>query len=264
MTILETIIAKKKQEVASLLQEKPTFITTQQPVPFKSRVTAAKNLQIIAEIKRASPSKGDICTEVNPVEQAKQYEACGATAISVLTDKTFFKGSMQDLSDVANAVHLPVLCKDFIIHPIQIDQARAAGASIILLIVAALSKQQLQNLYDYAIENNLEVICEVHDQYELEAALELNPEIIGINNRNLKTFTVTMQTTEKLAKHVKNKDILILSESGIRSMEDAITASNAGAEALLVGETLMCSTDIPETFQQLQVNKQKRRPLHVR
>ncbi|WP_077319384.1 indole-3-glycerol phosphate synthase TrpC [Virgibacillus proomii] len=264
MTILTNIIAKKKLEVASLLQEKPAFTTTHQPVPFKRRVTAAKNLQIIAEIKRASPSKGDICTEVNPVEQAKQYEACGAAAISVLTDKTFFKGSMQDLSDVANAVHLPVLCKDFIIHPIQIDQARAAGASIILLIVAALSKQQLQNLYDDAIENNLEVICEVHNQHELEAALELNPEIIGINNRNLKTFTVTMQTTEKLAKHVKNKDILIISESGIRSMEDAIIASNAGAEALLVGETLMCSKNISETFQQLQVNKQKRRPLHVR
>ncbi|WP_121638993.1 indole-3-glycerol phosphate synthase TrpC [Virgibacillus sp. Bac330] len=265
MTILQTIIVQKQQEVDSLLQKKqPTFKTTKQPIPFKQRVSKARDLQIIAEIKRASPSKGDIHTDVNPVEQAKQYALHGAAAISVLTDASFFKGSMQDLADVANAVDLPVLCKDFIIHPVQIDQAKAAGASIILLIVAALSKQQLKHLYHYAIDHHLEVICEVHNLNELQTALELNPEMIGINNRNLKTFAVSMQTTEKLAKHLNKEEVLFISESGIHTRNDAYAASKSGAEALLVGETLMRSKNISKTFQQLQVMKQKRRKHHAR
>ncbi|MEF2291298.1 indole-3-glycerol phosphate synthase TrpC [Virgibacillus dokdonensis] len=258
MTILEKIIAHKQMEVDKLLEEARLFDMSKQPVPFKNRVTTSNEVQIISEIKRSSPSKGDIKAEVHPVTLAKQYEAYGAVAISVLTDNVFFKGSMKDLQAVAEVVQIPVLCKDFIIHTVQIDQAKAAGASIILLIAAALSKQKLHELYHYATEKGLEVICEVHQMEELEAILELDPAIIGINNRNLKTFEVDLQTTVKLASHIKNKNTLIISESGIITRSDALLARDAGAEALLIGETLMRSTNLFETYHTLKVSKIRR------
>ncbi|MDY7046360.1 MAG: indole-3-glycerol phosphate synthase TrpC [Bacillota bacterium] len=257
MTVLENIIASKQIEVERLLQVSIPFHAAKQPIPFKDTIATSSEVQIISEIKRASPSKGDIRTEINPVAQAKQYEACGTAAISVLTDTTFFKGSMEDLQAVAEAVRIPVLCKDFIIHPIQIDRAKAAGASIVLLIVAALSKQQLHDLYHYAINKGLEVICEVHQVTELEVLLELNPEIIGINNRNLKTFEVDLQTTAKLAALIPHRDTLIISESGFRTRSDALLARDAGAEVLLIGETLMRATNVSKAFNELKVAKER-------
>lgn len=253
MTILDKIIAQKKRELVDLIN-RPLFERVEKPVPsFKKQVSASDKLNIIAEIKRKSPSKGDINTAVDPVEQARMYEKSGAAAISVLTDETFFNGSLADLRAVRKAVDLPILCKDFIIDTLQIDYARAAGATMILLIVAALSDQDLKKLYDYATSVGLEVLVEVHDEKEMERALKLNPEIIGINNRDLKTFTVDLSTTERLAPLALNSGAVLISESGMRERKDAERAMQAGAKGILVGETLMRARDLQVTFEELSV-----------
>ncbi|MGJ9459512.1 indole-3-glycerol phosphate synthase TrpC [Oceanobacillus sp. CF4.6] len=253
MTILDKILTEKAKEIVQLINV-PLLEGNKKSVPtFKSIVASSSNMNIIAEIKRSSPSKGAIDMDVNPVEQAKQYEESGAAAISVLTDKPFFNGSMKDLQAVRKAVDLPILCKDFIIDSIQIDHAKAAGANIILLIVAALSDEQFKKLYNYATELDLEVLIEVHNEEEMTRALEMNPEIIGINNRNLKTFEIDLQTTEKLAAMIKNPETILISESGMKTTKDVQRAANAGANAVLVGETFMRADNVEETFKAFQI-----------
>jgi len=253
MTILDKILVEKEKEVKELVKQTFDLEETQEIKTFKERVSSSNTMSIISEIKRSSPSKGEINSKVDPVAQAKQYKAHGATAISVLTDKPFFNGSIDDLKAVRKAVNLPILCKDFIIHPIQIDRAKAAGANIILLIVAALSDSQLKELYQYAESLNLEILVEVHNEEEMDRALTLNPDIIGINNRNLKTFEIDIATTEKLAKMVSNPDTILISESAMKTKEDVIRVKNVGARAILVGETLMRSKDLAKTFEELKV-----------
>lgn len=251
MTILDKILAEKRKEIVQLQTQtfEPKIL---KKIPtFKEKVAASPTMSVIAEMKRSSPSKGAIDMTVNPVAQAKQYEALGAGAISVLTDKSFFNGSMEDLQAVREAVNLPILCKDFIIDPVQIDQAKAAGASIILLIVAALPPADLENLNYYARLLGMEVLCEVHNQEEMERAIELNADIIGINNRNLKTFEVNLQTTEALSSMVTNPETILISESGIKTATDVVRVQEAGADAILVGETLMKSADLAKTFKEL-------------
>ena len=253
MTILDKILAEKAKEIVELINI-PLLEGDKKSVPtFKSKVTSSFNMNIIAEIKRSSPSKGAIHMEVNPIEQAKQYEDSGAAAISVLTDGPFFNGSMKDLQAVRKAVNIPILCKDFMIDTIQIDHAKAAGANIILLIVAALPDEQFKKLYDYARSLELEVLVEVHNEEEMKRALEVNPEIIGINNRNLKTFEVDLKTTEELARMVTNPETILISESGMKTKQDAARVAGVGAVAILVGETLMQSANVQESFDQLQV-----------
>jgi indole-3-glycerol phosphate synthase len=253
MTILDKILAEKAKEIVDLINI-PLLEGTNKSVPtFKSKIASSSNMNIIAEIKRSSPSKGAIHMEVDPIEQAKQYEESGAAAISVLTDGPFFNGSMKDLQAVRKAVNIPILCKDFMIDTIQIDHAKAAGANIILLIVAALSDKQFKKLYDYAITLELEVLVEVHNEEEMKRALEVNPEIIGINNRNLKTFEVDLKTTEELARMVTNPETILISESGMKTNQDVERVADVGAVAILVGETLMLSANVQETFGQLQV-----------
>lgn len=255
MTILDKIIKEKRKEVEQL-KEKTFSIqydTTKTIAPFTDRIKSINTLGIISEIKRASPSKGAINTKVDPVKQAKEYERLGASAISVLTDKPFFQGSMDDLRMVREAVDIPILRKDFIIDQIQIDEARAFGANMILLIAAALNDEQLKSLYNYALENGLEVLCEVNNEEEMERVLSLNANIIGINNRDLKTFTVDLNTTEKLAKMVTDPNTILISESGIKTEADAIEVEKHGADAILVGETLMKADNLNDTFTSLQV-----------
>lgn len=254
MTILDDIIKEKRKEVLRLKNK--TFAQTPiKPIKktFTEQIKHKQTMGIIAEIKRASPSKGMINADVDPVEQAKFYEANGANAISILTDAPFFKGSMNDLKAVREAVDLPILCKDFIIDTIQIDQAKAAGANIILLIAAALSKQELVHLYEYATSQNLEVICEVNNETEMETVLKTGAILIGVNNRNLKTFDVDLQNTARLAHLVENEDVILIGESGISTREDVEELANAGAEAILVGETLMRADDVPQTLTSFQV-----------
>jgi indole-3-glycerol phosphate synthase len=191
--------------------------------------------------------------EVDPISQAKAYESLGAAAISVLTDKPFFNGSMDDLRAVREAVDLPILCKDFMIDKVQIDHAKAAGANIILLIVAALDHEKLTSLYTYAKELDLEVLVEVHNEDEMERALNLDAKIIGINNRDLKTFEVDLGATEALAAMVMDPEIILVSESGIRTGADVVQVESAGASVILVGETFMRSDNLPATFEDLRV-----------
>src|SRR5690625_4044217 len=201
MTILNKIIKKKREEVMTLRKDSfPSVMKNKDVKPFSEISREKKMMNIIAEFKRASPSKGVIRDGLDPVEQAKLYERNGASAISVLTDTPFFQGSFTDLEKICEAVSLPLLCKDFIIDPIQIDRAKASGANIILLILSALNDDELCRLYTYAKERNLEVLCEVHDEKEMERALKLDAEIIGINNRNLHNFHVDLTTTQKLAR----------------------------------------------------------------
>ncbi len=259
MTILQQILKVKEQEVQILVNRQVPFelkkSLNNQPTLFET-LYQAKHLHVISEIKRASPSKGLIEGNVNPVEQALTYEQAGAAAISVLTDQQFFKGSMEDLQAVASAVRLPVLCKDFIIHSLQIEQAKQAGASIILLIVAALDQQQLQELFDYATSLHLEVLVEVHDVDELKRALSIDAKLIGVNNRNLKTFEVDLAKTAEIAAHFPfHEERVLISESGIVDAKDASYVSNVGASAVLVGETLMRSANIDETLRLFHVKR---------
>lgn len=256
MTILDEIIIEKQKYVETLKDKAFTQADHKQVPTFREKVMNSKNMNIIAEIKRASPSKGAINMDVDPVAQAKEYEALGAAAISVLTDKPFFNGSMDDLRAVRAAVDIPILCKDFMIDKLQIDEAKAAGANIILLIVAALDHVTLAELYIYAKSLDLEVLCEVHNEDEMERALNLEADIIGINNRNLKNFEVDLETTDELASMVMNPDTILVSESGLRTRSDVETVEKSGANVILVGETLMRSDDLQATFSDLQV------PLH--
>lgn len=258
MNILQKIMAVKKEEVKAFYEQGlPTFDL--EPVTRTSlfeTLKKSKQLEVIAEMKRASPSKGMIAEGANPVKQAQIYEQAGAAAISVLTDATFFKGSPADLAAVSKAVKIPLLCKDFIMDSIQIDVAKNAGASIVLLIVAALEQEKLQALFTYATSLGLEVLVEVHDEEELQRALAIQAKIIGINNRDLRTFEVSLERTRELAAVFPfGEERVLISESGIFVQADAENVVSVGASAVLVGEALMRSGDVCSALQALQVAK---------
>lgn len=254
MTILDQILDHKKTELPRLKEQIALFEGEKKKRPsLYETLIHAERLQIIAEMKRASPSKGDIATHVHPVEQASSYEKAGAACISVLTETKYFKGSYEDLHAVAKAVTIPVLCKDFIIDEVQIDYAKAAGASVILLIVAALSDEELARLHGYATKHGLEVLVEVHDLEELERAFAINARIIGVNNRNLKTFEVDLKQTKTIARAFNRPDIAFISESGIWDEADAALVAGYGAKGILVGEALMRSHDVTAALRALQI-----------
>jgi len=193
---------------------------------------------VIAEIKKASPSAGVIAKSFDPVEIAKNYERAGANAISVLTDSKFFQGSLEHLKNVRNAVSLPLLRKDFIWDRAQIAESAANGADAILLIVAALTQDQLVRLLKGAKEFRLHALVEVHRVDELQRALEAGAEIVGINNRDLTTFDVDLVVTEELCRYVPD-EIVLVSESGIKTPQDVARVKACGVDAVLVGEALM-------------------------
>ena len=258
MNILTKILEQKKIEVGALLEQPDPFATTTEK-PRQSlfeTLRKADTLQVISEMKRASPSKGLIAEGADPVAQAKIYAKAGAAAISVLTDKEFFKGSFEDLAAVAEAVPTPLLCKDFIIDRVQIRFAKASGASIILLIVAALEDEVLQDLYGYATSLGLEVLVEVHDVEELSRAIALGAKLIGVNNRDLRTFEVSLERTREIAEVFPfGEERVLISESGIWTSDDAKNVAMMGASAVLVGESLMRSGDAGTALKSLQVPK---------
>jgi len=215
-----------------------------QPRGFRKnlRQTATAAPAIIAELKKASPSKGVLCENYRPVEIARTYAAAGAAAISVLTDEPFFQGSLDDLTQVSRAVNIPVLRKDFTIDEFQILEARAAGADAILLIVAAHDDANLRTLNDAAQRSGLDVLCEVHNEAELQRAVDLGCEVIGVNCRNLKTLEVDLALHEKLVARMPSH-VLRVAESGIRDAADVERLLRSGYDAFLVGETLMRQAD---------------------
>jgi len=201
------------------------------------------SLALIAEVKKASPSAGVIAADFDPVAIARAYEAAGAHAVSVLTDEQFFHGQLADLQRVREAIDLPVLRKDFTIHEAQIFEAAAAGADAILLIVAALADAQLAHLHATAELCQLDALVEVHTLEEMDRALEIGARLIGINNRDLATFTVDLGTTERLAEEAP-AEVILISESGLKTRADTQRAADCGCDAILVGEALMRSGDI--------------------
>ena len=252
---LAEIISHKRQEIEPLIQraEKLRYAALQR-YEFRSLASAinveSDRLGLIAEVKKASPSAGIIAKDFDPVSQAKKYADAGASAISVLTDEKYFKGKLEYLTQIQQIVDVPVLRKDFIVHESQIYEASVAGADAILLIVAALSQEDLKRLFDCAYTYQLEVLMEVHDLPELERALETDVKIIGVNNRNLKTFEVDLKNTESISEEVP-EDILFVSESGIKTPQDASLVASWGADAVLVGETLMRADDVGSTVKQI-------------
>ena len=199
-------------------------------------------LAVIAEVKKASPSAGIIAEDFDHIAIAKAYEKAGANALSILTDENYFKGHLSYLAEIRQVVDLPILRKDFIIHESQIYEAVVAGADAILLIVGALEQDELVHLLDIANQCQLDVLTEVHDLEEMERALETEANIIGVNNRNLRTFEVDLSTTETLSEEVTG-DCILVSESGIYTGEDTAKIRMWGADAILVGEALMRSED---------------------
>jgi indole-3-glycerol phosphate synthase len=258
ITILDKIIIEKKKEVTRFHESFRTLKHTVRPkISLIERVENASTLAVIAEFKRASPSKGIINNQRDPVLQAIQYEQNGATAVSVLTDSTFFKGSFEDLLKVRESLEIPILCKDFIIDRVQIDVAKQYGADVILLIASALSRSELLDLYLYASHQELEVLIEVHDEEDLEKALFVQPRLIGVNNRNLRTFEVNLNVTEKLAPVIRSHGAIVISESGIFNREDAQRVRDAGASGVLVGESLMRSQNLTNSISDLKIDIQK-------
>jgi indole-3-glycerol phosphate synthase len=217
---------------------------------FRAALQRGSEVAIIAEVKKASPSAGVIAADFNPLSQAREYARGGAHCLSVLTDEKYFQGHLSYLKQIREQVDLPLLRKDFIIHELQVYESVVAGADAVLLIAASLDDPTLHALYECAKACQLDVLVEVHDLPEMERALELGADMIGINNRNLKTFQVDLATTEELAEEIPN-DTVAISESGIRSAEDVRRVRASGVNAVLVGETLMRAKNVPEKLAEL-------------
>ncbi|WP_432822258.1 indole-3-glycerol phosphate synthase TrpC [Trichloromonas sp.] len=256
--ILDDILAHKTQEVAAarakvaLAELRALLADAQAPRGFAAalRRRAEDGTAIIAEVKKGSPSKGIIRADFEPVAIARSYQQAGAACLSVLTDSRFFHGELAYLPRIAEAVSLPLLRKEFIVDPYQIYEARAHRADAVLLIAAALSLNEMQDFAGLATELGLDVLLEVHDEAELELALQVPVEMIGINNRNLKTFHTDLATTERLLPSIPAEKIVV-AESGINSRADIVRLTRAGARAFLVGESLMREADIETKLQSL-------------
>jgi indole-3-glycerol phosphate synthase len=249
-SILQRILHRKSEEVATGKSVFPIaeLVAQANECPatrgFEHGIRQAllKGPAIIAEIKKASPSAGVIREDFQPDKIARSYETASATCLSVLTDKDFFQGDAKYLKQAREACSLPVLRKDFIIDPWQIPESRVLGADCILLIVAALGQSRLQELLDLAKESAMDVLVEVHDEAEMERALRLDHDLIGVNNRNLNTFETSLATSERLMKMLSG-DQLLVTESGIKTAHDVKRMQDAGINTFLVGEAFMRETD---------------------
>jgi indole-3-glycerol phosphate synthase len=256
--ILDEILQHKRGEVNDQRQTVPLAMLQDRiaqrakPCGFGAalRQQSAVGTAIIAEVKKGSPSKGIIRADFDPCDIARRYQAGGATCLSVLTDQRFFMGSLAYLEAIAEIVSLPLLRKDFVVDSYQIYEARAAGADAVLLIAAALSQDALTELVAVATDLNLDVLLEVHNEEELERALRLPVELIGINNRDLKTFHTDLAVTERLLPLIP-ADRLVVSESGLRCRADIRRLQQAGAGAFLIGESLMREADFEKKLQEL-------------
>ena len=257
--ILQKILARKREEIAENAWLRPVAALQKQAAampPARGFVSAIRariaqgKPAVIAEIKKASPSKGLLRADFRPAEIARSYERHGATCLSVLTDRDFFQGADEHLQEARAACSLPVLRKDFTIDPYQVHEARALGADCILLIVAALDDSRLREMSDLAHALGMDALVEVHDATELERALKLDAPLIGINNRDLRTFEVKLETTLNLLGRIP-KDRIVVTESGIHTPADVARMQQQGVNAFLVGETFMRAAKPGEKLAQL-------------
>jgi len=238
---LTRILEAKKSEVEQLKAAESEFpLRTRPRYSLMERLQKFDSMAVISEIKRGSPSRGHFAPDLNVVETARVYEASGASAVSVLTDSHFF-GSYEDLKTVADSIHIPVLAKDFMIDPVQLRQANACGADLILLIVAALSRNELTDLMVEAHKLGLEVLVEIHDEDDLEKIQGLEIPLLGINHRNLKTFETSLDVSATLIKQLPPSKQFRIAESGIHTVEDVKILSARGFNGILVGESLIRS-----------------------
>jgi indole-3-glycerol phosphate synthase len=253
--ILNRIIAQKREEVEQMKKSLPLsslkedIARRQAPLDF-TLALEGEHTRLIAEVKRASPSRGVLCPDFNPVELAKSYAQGGAAAISVLTEVNYFEGSLDHLAAIREETRLPLLRKDFIFDPYQVYESRAYGADALLLIVAILSQEQLGELLSLSHGLGLNCLVEVHSEDEIKRALLSQAKIIGINNRDLNTFNVDINTTRRLLTLIPQGRIVV-SESGIRSRIDVKKLKGWGVNAVLVGETLVTASDVPAKMREL-------------
>lgn len=260
-SILEKIRSYKIEEIKNLKSKYSLRaledIIREQPLPkgFQNSLKAASSqgYGLIAEVKKASPSKGIIREDFTPLELAKAYESGGATCISVLTDFPSFQGKGKYLSEISKTVNLPTLRKDFMLDPHQIYESRSLGADCILLILAMIDDYQARELEEIALKLGMDILMEVHDEDELERALELKSNLIGINNRNLNTFHVTLDTSLELIKEIP-EGIHVVSESGLFTKEDLDLLAERGIRSFLIGESLMRKQDIVSATRSLLMN----------
>lgn len=264
MNILDTIVAQKRIEVAALADRRiaagdlrDAMLERNERRDFLAALRSPRrgDVALIAEVKKASPSKGVICEDFDPVRIAREYEAAGASCLSVLTDEKFFQGSLDYLRQIREAVKLPLLRKDFIIDERQILEAIEWGADAILLIVAILDDQQLRDYQALASAAGLAALVEVHDETELDRALAANAKLVGVNNRDLKSFKVDLGTTERLAQRLwaspGGQEKLLVAESGIFIRADVDRLKACGSGAILVGESLMRGGEIGAKVREL-------------
>ncbi len=255
-SVLDAILARTRERVAADQGRRPLGSThpavTAAPAarPFAEAIARAGRVNVIAEHKRRSPSRGAIREDLLPADVARRYAAAGAVAISVLTDEPFFGGRMAHLEEVRAAAPVPVLRKDFVLDPWQVWEARAAGADAVLLIVAALTDSELGGLLAVAREAGMGALVEVHDRRELDRALAAGTRIVGVNNRDLKTLAVSLDTALALAPAIPD-DVVAVAESGIRTGADLRRLQGAGFDAFLVGEHLMSAPDPGEALRDL-------------
>jgi indole-3-glycerol phosphate synthase len=240
--VLAEIVRTKRAELAALAARAPELEAAAERAPpprdFHAALAAHDRVALVAECKRRSPGAGAIRPDLDPAALARDYAAAGARALSVLTDETYFGGTLADLSAARTAVQLPVLRKDFTLDPLHVVEARAAGADAVLLIVRILDDAALRALHDRATTLRMSVLVEVHDRAELARAVDLGATLIGINNRDLSTFRTDLATTLDLLDAVPD-DVTVVSESGIRDRADVDRLGEAGVDAILVGETLL-------------------------
>ncbi|CAB4749691.1 MAG: indole-3-glycerol phosphate synthase TrpC [Candidatus Planktophila sp.] len=245
MSVLDSIIEGVREDLAArrgsmgALHER---IDAQAPALDAHSFLSRNEMNVIAEVKRSSPSKGNLAPITDPAALAEKYQEAGAAAVSVLTEQRRFGGSLADLDAVRSRIEIPVLRKDFMVDEYQFLEARAHGADIVLLIVAALSKSQLKDFYDLATELGMASLIEVHTQSELESAMDISPRIVGVNSRNLKTLEVSASVFEELIPAIPST-VIRVAESGISTRADVAQAQKAGATAILVGESLVKSGD---------------------
>jgi indole-3-glycerol phosphate synthase len=243
MSVLDSIIEGVREDLAArrMPLSKLHEALEQAPTPILPNFSLTE-MSVIAEVKRKSPSKGDLAQIPEPAKLAAQYQEAGAAAVSVLTEKRRFDGSLEDFDAVRKEISLPMLRKDFMVDEYQFYEARAHGADLVLLIVAGLSKSQLSDYFALATELGMKSLIEVHTNDELEAAMEINPEIVGVNSRNLKTLEVDSAAFKELIPRIPN-GLIKVAESGISSRSDVIFAQEAGANVILVGEALVKAGD---------------------
>ena len=253
--MLNRIIAEKREEVAQRKRSLPLstlkerMAQCQAPLDFVAAISG-DSTRLIAEVKRASPSRGILCPDFDPMALAKTYAQAGAAAISVLTEVNYFEGGLDHLVAIRKEVRLPLLRKDFIFDPYQVYESRAYGADALLLIVAILSQEQLEELLSLSRNLGLRCLVEVHNESEVERALSSGAEIIGVNNRDLNTFKVDINTTHRLRPLIPQGRIVV-SESGINSRGDVEKLKEWGVRAVLVGEALVTADDVPTKMKEL-------------